>query len=232
MSRTLATTGRNVHKVPSTRGSRVWPSHTRMLTGPDRMTWEQNRSQIGRPFVQWLHVCWVLLVTGALFIRGGARASALYLQRQPPPRAAGCSAVTGTDSWIDTVEATASTLRRVTRCTFGAKACLFESMMVCGGMRTLGYNACVVVGYETVTSVRGSPVHAWVEVDGYAVSEPHVTKLYREIKRYLSSRSQGTGDTLLVGTACAESALAEGSVRSDRREPSSATTFDPVEPTP
>lgn len=76
-------------------------------------------------------------------------------------------------------------LRAFTRLIFGERACFAESLAICAGLRCLGFDSYVIVGYARVEMFAPTQLHAWVECDGKMVSDPDEIKYgYVELERY------------------------------------------------
>jgi transglutaminase superfamily protein len=58
----------------------------------------------------------------------------------------------------------------LTRALFGHRECLFESVVLAAAFRRMGYDARVVIGHDLAPSFTSDFMHAWVEVDGEAVT--------------------------------------------------------------
>jgi transglutaminase superfamily protein len=117
------------------------------------------------------------------FDRVGARRAEELLGRVPVParRPAGRE----TTAWRVRARLDADRLRAVLTRLSGPRACYGESFALCGGLRRLGHDAEVVVGFERVSFGALTECHAWVEVLGEAVYGPlDVAVLYEEIERH------------------------------------------------
>lgn len=56
----------------------------------------------------------------------------------------------------------------LTRIIYGNRACLFESVVLATALRSMGYEARIVVGHDPAPALTTDLMHAWVEIDGVA----------------------------------------------------------------
>jgi hypothetical protein len=59
----------------------------------------------------------------------------------------------------------------LTRALFGQRECLFEAVVLSSALRKMGFDARIVIGHVFApSSFTDSPMHAWVELGGEAVT--------------------------------------------------------------
>lgn len=117
------------------------------------------------------------------FDQGGSRRAEEVLRRVPVPahRPAGHEAA----AWRVQARLDADRLRAVLTRLAGPRACYCQSFAICGGLRRLGHDAEVVVGFERVDFGALTECHAWVECLGEPMNGPlDVAVLYEEIERH------------------------------------------------
>jgi Transglutaminase-like superfamily len=82
------------------------------------------------------------------------------------------------------VHADAHHLRFWLHLLLGKRACYAESLALCAGLRMIGWDCAVVIGYGCVDMDTDSNMHAWVEFAGEIVSDPlDVASGYCELMR-------------------------------------------------
>lgn len=66
----------------------------------------------------------------------------------------------------------------------GARACYAESFALCAGLRMLGWNCTLVVGYAYLSLNSSAVMHAWVEYEGEVMNDRYdIPSGYQEIER-------------------------------------------------
>jgi len=137
----------------------------------------------GVPLHRWVaSLVWGWRATRA-FDHGGSRRAEEVLRRVPVPaqRPTGGEAA----AWRVRARLDADRLRAVLTRLAGPRACYGESFAICAGMRRLGHDAEVVVGFQRVDFGALTECHAWVELLGEPVYGPlDVAVLYEEIERH------------------------------------------------
>jgi len=76
-------------------------------------------------------------------------------------------------------------LRSIVRFFLDARACFSESLALCAGLRCLGWDCSVIVGFACVELFASTSMHAWVDYQGVPVSDVlDVCYGYCEVQRY------------------------------------------------
>lgn len=91
---------------------------------------------------------------------------------------------------------------------FGRESCIFESFTCCAGLRRMGYDAEVVVGYEIASSMdRTTPLHAWVELKGVSplLVDRQAPDKFTPVVRILSVAAVSPDEAVRASTSALES---------------------------
>jgi hypothetical protein len=134
--------------------------------------------------LQWLRAAISAAVTLCAFDYGGSREAKRSLEKIRTMY----KGFEGTPPNIITFKARrdSAVLRALMRLVFGMRACFAESFAICAGLRCLGFDSYVVVGYASIELFTPTQLHAWVECNGEPVSDPAEIKYgYLELQRYI-----------------------------------------------
>lgn len=121
----------------------------------------------------------------AVIYRAKGHAAAQALLAGIVPRRAFLGLPPG-DPRIARVRALACHIQSISRICIGSHYCLFQALITCAVLRSIGIPAEVVIGYELMALRRSlTPVHAWVALGSEPVDEtPAIKDDYFEIARY------------------------------------------------
>jgi hypothetical protein len=110
--------------------------------------------------IDMMRVVPVALRSCGVFLEEGLQAAAAFLEGMGAPRRSS----PGNLAHAGLVQAVC---RAAVHLAFGPQTCLPESIASAAGLRALGYETEVVIGYEMAPLPSlASPVHAWVTVGG------------------------------------------------------------------